>query len=93
MAFKLIPEEQQVGKFTARAQECAFLGYVQDTGKIWRLWEPHGRRVVQATDVRLDEGRVLGNTMRENMELESRILGSSIPRDLPLEEDDVCHKR
>jgi len=89
VAFKLRPEEQRVGKFTARAQECAFLGYVHDTCKIWRLWEPHGRRVVQASDVKFDEGRVLGNTMRENMELEGSILGSIIPCNLPLEEDDV----
>ena len=88
-AFELIPEEQRVGKFTARAQDCVFQGYVHDKCKIWRLWEPGGRRVVQASDVRFDEDRVLGNTMRENMELESSIPGSIIPRDLPLEEDDV----
>ena len=87
-AYKLIPEEQRVGKFVERAQECAFLGYVHDTSKIWRLWEPQGRRVIQASDVRFDKSRVLGDCVRENMDLETSILGSIIPRDLPLEEND-----
>ena len=50
-AYKLIPEEQRVGKFGERAQECAFLCYVRDTYQIWRPREPQGRRVVQASDV------------------------------------------
>jgi len=88
-AYKLIPNEQRVGKFTERAQECTFLGYVHDTSKIWRLWEPHGKRVIQASDVTFDENRILGDTVRANMELDTSILGSIIPGNLPIEEDDL----
>lgn len=88
-AFKLIPEEQCAGKFAERAQECVFWGYVHDTSKIWRLWEPQGKRVIQASDVKFDRSQVLGDCVRENMELETSILGSIIPRDLPVEEDDL----
>ena len=38
--------------------------------------------------MRFDESRVLGNCVRENMELDTSILGSIIPQDLPAEEDD-----
>ena len=88
-AYKLIPEEQRSGKFSERAQECIFLGYVHDTWKIWRLWEPQGKRVIQASDVRFDESKVLGTTVREHMNLENSILGSIVSRDLPAEEDDL----
>ena len=40
VAYKLIPEAQRKGKFAERAKRCGFLGYVYETTKIWRLWDP-----------------------------------------------------
>ena len=33
------------------------VGYVHDTTKIWRIWDPEFKKVVQCSDVKFDEGR------------------------------------
>ena len=35
------------------------LGYVHDTAKIWRLWNPEIKRVIQASDVYFDEEKIV----------------------------------
>lgn len=81
-AYKLIPKEQRRGKFSERARECGFLGYVHDTAKIWRLWDPVGKRVVQASDVKFDELRVVGTYMGEQRDTENGILKSCLPEEI-----------
>lgn len=36
------------------------LGYINDTTKIWRLWDPIQERVIQASNVRFDESMMEG---------------------------------
>jgi hypothetical protein len=33
------------------------LGYVHDTTKIWRIWDPEQRKVVNCSDVEFDENQ------------------------------------
>jgi hypothetical protein len=56
-ASRLIPKEQREGKFGPRSRECVFLGYVHNTTKIWRVWDPVFRRVVSSSDIIFDESR------------------------------------
>jgi len=61
------------------------LGYVHDTGKIWRLWDPQSSRVIEASDIVFDELRVLGTRDEHGSEVE--ILRSCVSEDMPPEED------
>jgi len=60
VAYKLIPEAQRKGKFAERAKKCGFLGYVHETTKIWRLWDPLSKRVIQASHVCFVESEIIG---------------------------------
>ena len=60
-ASRLIPKEQRNGKFGPRARECIMIGYVHDTAKIWRLWDPEFRAIVRSSDVVFDESRTPGD--------------------------------
>ena len=84
-AYKFIPKELSKGKFSERSKECIFLGYVHDTGKIWRLWDLQSSRVMEASDIVFDELRVLGTRDEHGGEVE--ILRSCISEDIPPEED------
>ena len=55
LANRLLPKEQREGKFSTRSHECIMIGYTHDTGKIWRLWDPHFRCIVCSADVIFDE--------------------------------------
>jgi len=57
---KLIPPEQRNAKSSSHSQQCVILGYVHDTSKIWRLWNPIEGRVIQASNVKFDESMVEG---------------------------------
>ena len=59
-AHKLIPPEQRSGKFSARSRQCPMMGYVHDTTKIWRLWDPIECRIIQASNVKFDEALIEG---------------------------------
>jgi len=87
-AYKLIPEAQRKGKFVERAKKCVFLGYVHETVKIWRLWDPQSKRVIQASDVRFVEAEIMGERRVGNEE-ELEILKSYIPDNMPLEHDEA----
>lgn len=68
IVYNLIPKELRVGKFAPRSVECVFVGYVGNTAKIWRLWNPDGGqlgRIVHASDVHFDESRVGGKCLPE----------------------------
>jgi len=68
VVYKLIPKELRTGKFTPRSVECILVGYVNNTVKIWRLWNPEGGqigRVVNASDVHFDELQVAGKRLPE----------------------------
>jgi len=84
-AFKFIPKELRKGKFAERSTECIFLGYVHDTSKIWRLWDPQSSRVIEASDIVFDEHRVLGTPDVNSGEIE--ILRSWVSENMPPEED------
>ena len=87
IAYKLIPDAQRRGKFAERAKKCGFLGYVHGTSKIWCLWDPEGKRVIQASDVRFNEAQIIGNRVATNTELE--VLKSCVPDNMPLDEDEA----
>jgi len=76
-AYNLIPKAQREGKFGERAKKCVFLGYVHETVKIWRLWDPQSNRVIQASDVRFVEAEIMGERRVGNEE-ELEILKSCI---------------
>jgi len=63
LVYKLIPKAQRgEKKFASRSQECIMLGYVHDTAKIWRLWNPDTKKVIQASDVYFDEDKIVSIT-------------------------------
>ena len=39
----------------ARSKPCMMLGYVHNTTKIWRIWDPEQRKVVNCSDFEFDE--------------------------------------
>ena len=41
----------------ARSKPCMMLGYVHNTTKIWRIWDPEQRKVVNSSDVEFDENQ------------------------------------
>ena len=66
-AFKLIPPEQRNGKFASHSRQCLMLGYVHDTTKIWRLWDPIESRVIQASNVKFDEALMAGERIIDEL--------------------------
>jgi len=56
IAYKLIPKQQRVdAKMGARSKKCMMLGYVHNTTKIWKLWDPEQMKVTQCLDIKFDE--------------------------------------
>ena len=54
-----VPNEKR-GKLQAKSQKCTHMGYVWNTTKMWRLWDPTGRRVIIGSNVRFDDGSLGG---------------------------------
>ena len=70
LAYKLVPVPQRgEKKFGRHSQEYIMLGYVHQTTKIWRLWNPSTKQVIQASDVRFEKER-----------LESLVAGTDVLR-------------
>jgi len=60
LAYKLVPMPQRgEKKFGRRSQECIMLGYVHQTTKIWRLWNQSTKQVIQVSDVKFDEDKLV----------------------------------
>jgi len=78
-AYKLIPEAQRTGKFGERAKKCIFLGYVHETVKIWRLWDPESKRVIQASDIRFSEAETMGKRKSTSTKDQLEVLRPCIP--------------
>jgi len=58
LAYRRIPKEQSIDtKMGARSKPCMMLGYVHNTTKIWRIWDPEQRKVVNCSDVEFDENQ------------------------------------
>ena len=55
--YLFVPNEKR-GKLQAKSRKCTHVGYVWSSTKIWRLWDPTGRRVIIGSNVRFDEGRL-----------------------------------
>jgi transposase InsO family protein len=53
-AYLHLPPEKRM-KLQAKTRCCIMLGYVHDTIRIWRLWDPIQRAVINATSIRFDE--------------------------------------
>ena len=58
IAYRRIPKEQRIdAKMGARSKPCMMLGYVHDTTKIWRIWDPEHRKATNCSDVEFDESQ------------------------------------
>jgi len=53
-AFVHVPKEKR-GKLASRAWEGVFVGYKEDTTKIWEIWDPESRRLVDTRFVLFNE--------------------------------------
>ena len=58
-AYLFAPNEKR-GKLQAKSQKCTHMGYGWNTTKMWRLWDPTGRRVIIRSNVRFDKGSLGG---------------------------------
>jgi len=58
VVWKHIPKCQRMeAKMGARAKACMILGYVHDTTKIWRIWDPDFGKAINCSDVYFDESQ------------------------------------
>lgn len=85
-AYLFIPDEKR-GKLQAKSQKCVLMGYVWNTTKMWRLWDPTGRRVVIGSNVKFDEGSLGGRERIEILQEIEKGLDKEIP-ERPAEIDD-----
>src|SRR5436305_11003528 len=59
--------QREPGKWQPRSKECIFLGYVSDTSKIWRLWDPVRRQAIRSANVEFDESIFPGMALVERV--------------------------
>jgi len=58
VVWKHIPKSQRLdAKMGAHAKACMMLGYVHDTTKIWRIWDPDFGKAVNCSDLYFDESQ------------------------------------
>jgi len=80
LAYRRIPKEQRIDtKMGACSKPCMMLGYVHNTTKIWRIWDPEQRKVVNCSDVEFDENQTAHISCIDN---ENDVLG--IPEQEPI---------
>jgi len=85
VAYKLIPKQQRVdAKMEARSKKCMMLGYVHNTTKIWKLWDPEQMKVTQCSDVKFDEATNFHTV--EHPSNEKDVLG--LPEEVPIYAED-----
>ncbi|OAQ57747.1 reverse transcriptase, RNA-dependent DNA polymerase [Pochonia chlamydosporia 170] len=63
-AWVLIPEEKRT-KLRKKAWQGVFVGYKEETDKIYLVWNPADKRVHEARFVEFDEGKYMDNTVGE----------------------------
>jgi len=84
-AYRLIPKEQRVGKFSSKSRECIMIGYVHSsTSTIWKLWDRSRKSLVHSSDVVFHESTILGAQVPGNSGTDKRseIFSSCFPDDL-----------
>ena len=59
--------QREPGKWRPRSKEYIFLGYVSDTSKIWRLWDPERRQAIRSANVGFDESIFPGMVLAEKV--------------------------
>ena len=60
LAYRQIPKEQRINtKMGAHSKPCMTLGYVHNTTKIWRIWDPEQLKVVNCSDVEFDKNQTV----------------------------------
>ena len=64
-------------KLNLKTWQCVLLGYVQNTTKLWRLWDVRRQRVVNGASVRFDEAGFGGRTLEETPMLLEEALGEA----------------
>jgi len=58
VVWKHIPKYQRMdAKMGTRAKACMVLGYVHNTTKIWRIWDPDFDKAINCSDVYFDESQ------------------------------------
>ena len=99
-AHKLIPPEQRNGKFSSRSRQCLMLGYIHDTTKMWRLWDPVESRVIQASNIKFNEALIEGtrvideqvkDTLHDLSNPETMIIDSSDDEDRGIQHEGVSN--
>jgi hypothetical protein len=86
VAYKLIPKQQRMdAKMGARSRKCMMLGYVHNTTKVWKLWDPEQMKVTQCSDVKFDEATNF-HTEERPLANEKDVLG--LPEEEPIYTED-----
>ena len=85
-AYLHIPDALR-SKLDSKTRRCTLLGYVHNTGKLWRLWDVRRQRVVNGASVRFDEGGFGGRIPQETPTLLEDILEEPLAV-----EDDERHR-
>ena len=92
LAYKLIPPPQPTNrKFGERSRSCVMIGYVHDATTMWRLCDTVEKRMIIASNVIFNEGKIVGNASFED------VLKAVLPEedysDEEKEESDSCTAR
>ena len=88
-AYVHVPIERRK-KLDPKSRLCIHLGYVHNTTKLWRVWDPATERVIHVADVVFDERSFGGRTRTQSLPLLSTLLSdeqspsdSFVPHGLP----------
>jgi len=83
-AYRLIPKEQRVGKFSSKSRKCIMIGYVHSSTTIWKLWDRSCKCLVHSSDIIFHESTILGAQVPGNSETDKQleIFSSCFPDDL-----------
>jgi len=83
LAYKLIPPPQRINrKFGERSCLCIMIGYVHDATTLWRLWDRVEKRMITASNVIFDEGKIVGNASFDD------VLKATLPEEVYSDEED-----
>jgi len=83
VVWKHIPKSQRLdAKMGARAKACMMLGYVHDTTKIWRIWDPDFGKAVNCSDLYFDESQTAYTSCMADNERSGDPLG--LPEEEPV---------